>query len=167
MSPPTSPSSRRCWSIPRFLAGEYTTRFIDETPELFQLGKRRDRATKLLTYIGDVTVNGHPEVTGRARPRGDARLPEPPHFAAELDPAHGTKRLLDRLGPQGFADWMREQSRVLVTDTTMRDAPQSLLATRMRTYDLVACADAYARACRSCCRWSAGAGRPSTSRCVS
>jgi pyruvate carboxylase len=130
---------------PRFLAGEYTTRFIDETPELFQLGKRRDRATKLLTYIGDVTVNGHPEVAGRARPRPDARTPEPPHFAAELDPSHGTKPLLDRLGPAGFAEWMRAQTRVLVTDTTMRNAPQSLLATRMRTYDLVACADAYAR----------------------
>ncbi len=130
---------------PRFLAGEYTTRFIDETPELFQLGKRRDRATKLLTYIGDVTVNGHPEVTGRARPRPDARTPEPPHFAAALDAGHGTKPMLDRLGPQAFAAWMREQNRVLVTDTTMRDAPQSLLATRMRTYDLVACADAYAR----------------------
>ncbi len=130
---------------PRFLAGEYTTRFIDETPELFQLGKRRDRATKLLTYIGDVTVNGHPETVGRTRPRADARTPEPPQFAAELDPAQGSKPLLDRLGPQGFAAWMREQTRVLITDTTMRDAPQSLLATRMRTYDLVACADAYAR----------------------
>ena len=130
---------------PRFLAGDYTTRFIDETPELFQLAKRRDRATKLLTYIADVTVNGHPEVVGRARPRADARPPEPPHFAAELDAAQGTKPMLDRLGPQAFATWMREQTRVLVTDTTMRDAHQSLLATRMRTYDMVACADAYAR----------------------
>ena len=130
---------------PRFLAGDYTTRFIDETPELFQLAKRGDRATKLLTYIGDVTVNGHPEVVGRARPRADARPPEPPQFAATLDPSNGTRPLLDRLGPQRFAAWMREQTQVLITDTTMRDAPQSLLATRMRTYDLVACADAYAR----------------------
>ena len=130
---------------PSFLAGEYTTRFIDETPALFQLAKRGDRATKLLTYIGDVTVNGHPEVVGRARPRTDARPPEPPQFGATLDPASGTRPLLDRLGPQAFAAWMCEQTRVLVTDTTMRDAPQSLLATRMRTYDLVACADAYAR----------------------
>ena len=127
-----------------FLAGDYTTRFIDTTPELFQLEKRRDRATKLLTYIADVTVNGHPEATGRARPRADARAPVPPVFAAPLDTAAGTKPLLNQLGPEGFAAWMRAQTRVLVTDTTMRDAPQSLLATRMRTHDLVACADAYA-----------------------
>ena len=94
---------------PRFLAGDYTTRFIDETPELFQLAKRGDRATKLLTYIGDVTVNGHPEVVGRARPRADARPPEPPQFGATLDPSNGTRPLLDRLGPQRFAAWMREQ----------------------------------------------------------
>ena len=128
-----------------FLAGGYTTRFIDTTPELFQLEQRRDRATKLLTYIADVTVNGHPEVTGRAHPRADARAPVPPQFPSALDPGNGTKALLDRLGPAGFAAWMRGQTRVLVTDTTMRDAPQSLLATRMRTYDLAACADAYAR----------------------
>jgi pyruvate carboxylase len=130
---------------PRFLAGDYTTRFIDETPELFQFARRRDRATKLLTYIGDVTVNGHPEVLGRAKPRADARTPEPPLFTLPLDDRQGTKPLLDRLGPVSFARWMTEQTRVLVTDTTMRDAPQSLLATRMRTYDLVACAEAYAR----------------------
>ncbi|MGD9512198.1 MAG: pyruvate carboxylase, partial [Geminicoccaceae bacterium] len=128
-----------------FLAGGYTTRFIDTTPELFQLERRRDRATKLLTYIADVTVNGHPEAVGRARPRTDARAPVPPVFAAPLDTAVGTKPLLDRLGPEGFAAWMRGQTGVLVTDTTMRDAPQSLLATRMRTHDLVACADAYAK----------------------
>ena len=127
-----------------FLAGDYTTRFIDTTPELFQLERRRDRATKLLTYIADVTVNGHPEAAGRARPRADARAPVAPAFDAPLTAETGTKPLLDRLGPEGFAAWMREQTRVLVTDTTMRDAPQSLLATRMRTHDLVACADAYA-----------------------
>ncbi|HEX6011666.1 MAG TPA: pyruvate carboxylase, partial [Geminicoccaceae bacterium] len=130
---------------PSFKANDYTTRFIDETPELFQLAERRDRATKLLTYVGDVTVNGHPEVAGRARPRTDARPPEPPRFAAPPDAGAGTRLLLDRLGPQGFAAWMRDQARVLVTDTTMRDAPQSLLATRMRTHDIVACAGAYAR----------------------
>ena len=129
---------------PSFRSNDYTTRFIDETPELFQLAKRRDRATKLLTYVGDVTVNGHPEVAGRARPRADARPPEPPQFAAPLDPARH-KALARPAGAQGFAAWMRDQARVLVTDTTMRDAPQSLLATRMRTHDIVACADAYAR----------------------
>ncbi|MFO1039248.1 MAG: pyruvate carboxylase [Geminicoccaceae bacterium] len=129
---------------PKFRAGEYTTRFIDTTPELFRFAKRRDRATKLLTYIGDVTVNGHPEVKDRPRPRGDLRAPEVPQVKANAA-GPGTKQLLDKLGAKGFADWMRQQKRVLVTDTTMRDAPQSLLATRMRTYDIVACADAYAR----------------------
>jgi pyruvate carboxylase len=131
---------------PKFRANDYTTRFIDDTPELFHLAKRRDRATKLLTYIADVTVNGHPDVKGRARPRADARSPEPPRLAAHPAPNEGTKALLDRLGPAGFANWMRQQTRVLVTDTTMRDAHQSLLATRMRTFDLVAAAEPYARA---------------------
>ena len=128
---------------PSFRADACTTRFIDETPELFQLAKRRDRATKLLTWIADVTVNGHPEVRGRSRPPAGARDPVAPAFAAE--PAPGTRQLLDRLGPEGFARWMLAERRVLVTDTTMRDAHQSLLATRMRTHDLVAVAGAYAR----------------------
>jgi pyruvate carboxylase len=129
---------------PKFRAGKYTTRFIDETPELFRFGRRRDRATKLLTYIADVVVNGHPEVKGRARPPATARKPVPPYFA-EADSASGTKQILAERGAAGFAGWMREQTRVLVTDTTMRDAHQSLLATRMRTHDIVAAADAYAK----------------------
>ncbi|MCV4697748.1 hypothetical protein OFB92_32055, partial [Escherichia coli] len=88
------------------------TRFIDETPELFQLARRRDRATKLLTWIADVTVNGHPEVRGRARPPAETRPPEPPVFAAA--PAPGTRQLLEKLGPAGFARWMLDERRVLV-----------------------------------------------------
>ena len=129
-------------SHPKFKANDYSTRFIDETPELFQFAKRRDRATKLLTYIADVTINGHPEVRGRPRPPAGARRPEAPRFAAS--PANGAKQLFDRLGPKGFAEWMRGERRVFVTDTTMRDAHQSLLATRMRGFDIVAVADAYA-----------------------
>jgi pyruvate carboxylase len=128
---------------PKFRRDDYTTRFIDETPELFAVKKRRDRATKLLTYVADVTVNGHPETKGRAKPPADARKPEAPVFAAEVQPTEGAKPRLDRLGPEKFAAWMREEKRVLVTDTTMRDAHQSLLATRMRTYDLLAAANAY------------------------
>jgi len=128
---------------PKFRAVEYTTRFIDETPELFRFTKRRDRATKLLTYIADVSVNGHPEAKGRPRPPANARRPEAPRFAAA--PADGAKQLFDKLGPQGFAAWMREQRRVLITDTTMRDAHQSLLATRMRSFDIVGSAEACAR----------------------
>ncbi|OJU14246.1 MAG: pyruvate carboxylase, partial [Caulobacterales bacterium 68-7] len=126
---------------PRFRSGDYTTRFIDETPELFQLKRRRDRATKLLTYIADVTINGHPETRERPRPAAHVLTPHAPTFPATA--FEGTKPLFDRLGAKGFAEWMRAQSRPLVTDTTMRDAHQSLLATRMRTFDIVGGAAAY------------------------
>ncbi len=128
---------------PQFRDNSYTTRFIDTTPELFSAVRRRDRGTKLLNYIADVTVNGHPETRGRVRPKADALAKVIPQFAAE--PAPGTKQYLDAHGPEALAQWMRAESRVLVTDTTMRDAHQSLLATRMRTHDIVGIADAYAR----------------------
>ncbi len=131
-------------SHPAFRAASYTTRFIDETPELFEAVARRDRATKLLTYIADVTVNGHPDTRGRTRPPEEGLVVPPPHF--DRLPADGAKQRLDRDGPEAFARWMRSEKRALVTDTTMRDAHQSLLATRMRTFDLAAIADAYARA---------------------
>ncbi|MGX1499502.1 pyruvate carboxylase [Labrenzia sp. MBR-25] len=125
-----------------FKANNYTTRFIDETPALFEQTKRQDRATKLLTYIADVSVNGHPETKSRARPPKDVAAPVIPNFG-DTKPS-GTRQLLDELGPKGFADWMKGQTRTLVTDTTMRDAHQSLLATRMRTHDIINIADAYA-----------------------
>jgi pyruvate carboxylase len=127
----------------RFRACDYTTRFIDETPELFDYPQRRDRATKLLTWIADVSVNGHPETRGRALPPAHARKPIAPAFSAE--PAPGTRQLLAKLGPKSFAAWMKDEQRVLVTDTTMRDAHQSLLATRFRTHDIAAAAESYAR----------------------
>lgn len=126
----------------QFMEGDYTTRFIDETPELFTFTRKRDRATKLLGYLADVTVNGHPETRGRAQPPKEARFAEPPLFQRYALP-EGTKQTLERLGAKGFADWMKAQKRVLITDTTMRDAHQSLLATRMRTFDIVSVADAY------------------------
>ncbi|MEM9972449.1 MAG: pyruvate carboxylase, partial [Pseudomonadota bacterium] len=129
---------------PSFIDGSYTTRFVDETPALFESVKRQDRATKLLTYIADVTVNGHPETKDRPRPPADVGLPTLPGFPGDVKP--GTKQKLDELGADGFAKWMKAQDRVLVTDTTMRDGHQSLLATRMRSFDLVALAPVYARA---------------------
>ena len=129
---------------PRFRAAAYTTRFIDETPELVSFPPRRDRATRLLGFIGDVIVNGNPEVEGRPAP-GEIPEPQPPRPPAG-DPPDGTRQLLDELGAEGFARWMREQRRLLLTDTTMRDAPQSLLATRMRSYDILAIARWYAHA---------------------
>jgi pyruvate carboxylase len=128
---------------PKFVANDYTTRFIDETPELFASPRRRDRATKLLTYIADVSLNGHPETKGRARPPAQARIPVPPLIDMPL--VNGTKQMFDKMGPKKFAEWMRAEKRLLVTDTTTRDAHQSLLATRVRTFDIVAPADAYAK----------------------
>ncbi len=129
---------------PRFIASDYTTRFIDETPSLFDFKKRKDRATKLLTWIAEVTVNGHPETRDRARPPAAAREPVVPQFGPGPIP-DGTRQLFEKLGAARFAEWMRAETRLLMTDTTMRDAHQSLLATRMRTKDIAAVAGAYAK----------------------
>ncbi|MGV4793891.1 pyruvate carboxylase [Rhizobium sp. F40D2] len=130
---------------PKFRDNSYTTRFIDTTPELFQQVKRQDRATKLLTYLADVTVNGHPEAKDRPRPLDNAAQPVVP-YANGNGVKDGTKQLLDTLGPKKFGEWMRNEKRVLLTDTTMRDGHQSLLATRMRTYDIARIAGTYAHA---------------------
>ncbi|MES0025193.1 MULTISPECIES: pyruvate carboxylase [unclassified Mesorhizobium] len=129
---------------PRFADNSYTTRFIDTTPELFAQVKRQDRATKLLNYLADVSVNGHPETRGRPMPKTDAAAPVVPYLNGNVP--DGSKQKLDALGPEKFAAWMREQKEVLVTDTTMRDGHQSLLATRMRTHDIAGIAGTYARA---------------------
>jgi pyruvate carboxylase len=127
---------------PRFATGDYTTRFIEETPELLQWPRKRDRATRLLTYLGGIIVNGNAEVAGRARPKSfaPARLPPVPIPNA----APGTRQRLAELGPERFAQWMLNEERVLLTDTTLRDAHQSLLATRLRTIDMTAIAPYYA-----------------------
>jgi pyruvate carboxylase len=126
---------------PRFARGEYTTRFIDETPELFRWPRKQDRATRILTYVGETIVNGTAETKNRGRPEKFDR-PKLPSVALGT-PLPGTKQKLDELGPERFAQWMLEQQRVLITDTTMRDAHQSLLATRMRTIDMTAIAPYY------------------------
>ena len=130
---------------PDFAAGTVTTRFIDTTPDLFRFAKRRDRATRILRYIGDVTVNGHPDMKGRTKPDlSHAHLLVP-----AVDPTKplqpGTRDRLRELGPDRFAQWMSSEPRVLLTDTTMRDAHQSLFATRMRTADMIRIAPAYAQ----------------------
>ncbi|QEG37931.1 pyruvate carboxylase [Bythopirellula goksoeyrii] len=128
---------------PVFLAGECTTRFIDDTPELFDFVPRRDRATRLLQYISEVIVNGSP-IVGDKLPS----LRRTPVVVPDLDECplpKGTRDRLKELGVEGFARWVKEQKPLLWTDTTMRDAHQSLLATRFRTFDLCQIADAYAR----------------------
>lgn len=125
-----------------FLTGDYTTRFIDNTPELFKFTPRRDRATRLLSFLGNVIVNGNPEVEGRPSP-GPMPVPVVPRDLPKST-AQGTKQKLNELGPAGFAQWMRDEKRLLITDTTFRDAHQSLLATRFRTHDLARIAPVYA-----------------------
>ncbi len=130
---------------PAFRSGECTTRFIDTTPELFKFSPRRDRATRLLRFLGEVAVNGNSEMKGRRQP--ELPLPRPPRLACDLSlaPPPGTRNLLQQLGAAGFAHWMKDQKRVLLTDTTMRDAHQSLFATRMRSFDMLVAAPVYAR----------------------
>jgi pyruvate carboxylase len=122
-----------------FQSGRVTTRWIEETPALFHFTQKRDRATRLLSYLADVIVNGNPEVAGKPTPKRLNPAPIPLHIPAA--PPEGTRQLLLRLGPEGFAEWARSEQRLLLTDTTFRDAHQSLLATRVRTYDMMAIAN--------------------------
>jgi pyruvate carboxylase len=126
-----------------FRAGLGTTTLIDTTPALFQFKGRRDRATKLLTFLADVVVNGNREAKGY-KPKS---LPQIiyPQFDIKSAPPAGTRQLLLDLGPKKFAEWTLKQKRLLITDTTFRDAHQSLMATRVRSYDILAVADAVAR----------------------
>ncbi len=128
---------------PEFRSGQATTTLIDTTPELFAFKPRRDRATKLLNFLGNVIVNGNPHAKGF---RPDKPFPLPPvlrYDRHEGAPA-GTRQLLLEMGPKKFAQWTARQKRLLITDTTWRDAHQSLMATRVRTYDMLAAADALA-----------------------
>ncbi|MGE6549176.1 pyruvate carboxylase [Bacillus mycoides] len=126
-----------------FLSGEYDTSFIDASPELFLFPKRKDRGTKMLNYIGTVTVNGFPGVGKKEKPIfPDARIPNVIHSEPMQN---GTKQILDERGADGLVKWVQDQKRVLLTDTTFRDAHQSLLATRVRTKDLHHIAEPTAR----------------------
>ncbi|OHS38843.1 pyruvate carboxylase [Staphylococcus sp. HMSC62B09] len=120
----------------QFRSGDYTTKFIEETPELFNIAPTLDRGTKTLEYIGNVTINGFPNVEKRLKPDYESTaIPQVPH--SKINTLNGTKQLLDSKGPKAVANWVREQNDVLVTDTTFRDAHQSLLATRVRTKDMM------------------------------
>ena len=124
-----------------FASGELSTHFIDERPELMQARISQDRGTKVLQWLAEVTVNKpYGERDGKLDPQ--LKLP---NLDRELAPPKGSRQLLQELGPEGFAAWMRNQQALLVTDTTFRDAHQSLLATRVRGRDLVAAAPYVAR----------------------
>lgn len=127
----------------KFTSGTYDTNFIDDTPELFVFPKRKDRGTKLLTYIGDMTVNGVDGVAKKQKPIfSPVHMPAVDHLK---EIPSGTKQLLDEHGPEYVANWVKEQDKVLLTDTTFRDAHQSLLATRVRSKDLFQIAEPTAR----------------------
>jgi pyruvate carboxylase len=128
---------------PKFQAGEVTTSFLDDSPELFRLPTTADRATKLLSYLGEVILNGNSEVKGKQVPK-ELETAVPP-AAPGIVPRYGTRQLLKKLGAKKFADWARKEKRLLITDTTFRDAHQSLMATRVRTHDLLTTADAVAQ----------------------
>jgi pyruvate carboxylase len=128
---------------PRFRASEVTTSFLDESPELFRFTGRADRATKLLSYLGEVILNGNPEVKGKKIPEAIEKAPVP--AIPGIAPPAGTRQLLQKLGPKKFSAWARKEKRLLLTDTTFRDAHQSLMATRVRTYDLLTTASAVAQ----------------------
>jgi pyruvate carboxylase len=118
---------------PKFIKGEYDTSFIDSTPELFMFPVKKDRGTKMLNYIGTVTVNGFPGVEKKKRPVFSK--PRVPKLKFDVDYKDGTKQILTEKGADGLLDWIKDQKQVLLTDTTFRDAHQSLLATRVRTKD--------------------------------
>ena len=130
---------------PQFVAGTCITRFIDDTPELFRITAHRDRATKLLRFLGNVVVNGNPEMKGRKAPEGILAPATLPRCDLTQSIAKGSRDKLKELGPEKFAQWMKKEKRVLLTDTTLRDAHQSLFATRMRTHDMLPIAPYYAR----------------------
>ncbi|QQL43807.1 pyruvate carboxylase [Sulfuriroseicoccus oceanibius] len=128
---------------PEFRAGNATTRMIDTTPELFHFKPRRDRATKLLRYLGDVSVNENPYAKG-FKPSGPFPTPRVPKAPRGTEIQKGSRDLLLELGATKFSEWVRNEKRLLLTDTTFRDAHQSLFATRMRTYDMLRVAPAVA-----------------------
>lgn len=127
-----------------FSSGNSTVTFIDTHPELFEIRGSFDRATKTLNYLGNVSINGNPDVKHPDKGR-TFRKPKVPKFDCCAEYPKGTKNLLDEMGADKFASWVKEQKNILYTDTTMRDAHQSLLATRVRTRDMMKVAEGYAK----------------------
>ena len=128
----------------QFVKGNATTRMIDVTPSLFKFKARKDRASKLLSYLGEVIVNGNPQVKGRPRIQNPLPLIVPESNETQAPP-RGTRDLLLSQGAEKFSKWLRNQKPLMITDTTLRDAHQSLMAARMRSYDMLEVADFIAK----------------------
>ncbi|MCK5913058.1 MAG: pyruvate carboxylase, partial [Desulfuromusa sp.] len=130
---------------PVFLQGNCDTSFLEKHPEVFDLRIKKDRANKLLNFIGHTAVNGYPGITPeKALKFANLREPDLPEIPYGQQHPRGTRDILREKGPEGLAEWARKNKQLLVTDTTMRDAHQSLMATRIRTFDLERIAEATA-----------------------
>ena len=127
-----------------FKKGAITVNFIKSNPDLFIFKAPRNRANKIITYLADITVNGNPDVKKIDRTKTFIK-PRIPKFDANAVYPKGTKDLLTELGPDKFSQWLMNEKKIHYTDTTMRDAHQSLLATRMRTFDMLKVAEGYAK----------------------
>lgn len=121
----------------QFLDGHVDTGFIAAHPELLTPLKEKDRAQKLLHYIGDVIVNGTPKALGATGPTPSLVDPIIPTIKPSPKAKKSLKDILDMEGPEAFAKAVRQNNGLLITDTTWRDAHQSLLATRLRTIDML------------------------------
>jgi len=129
---------------PDFISGQATVNFIQDHPELFTFSERQDRGTKMLKFLAETTVNGNPDVKVKDNKKVFER-PVVPHYDHGAPYTAGTKQLLTELGPEKFAEWLKNEKKIHYTDTTLRDAHQSLLATRMRTHDMLRAAESFAR----------------------
>lgn len=129
---------------PTFYKGDATVNFIADHPELFDMPRRFNRGTKLLNYLGHIAVNGHPDVK-KVDPAKTFREPKIPEFNRLGDYPEGTKNKLTQLGREGFVNWLKTENKIQYTDTTFRDAHQSLLATRVRTIDMLKVAESFAK----------------------
>ncbi len=129
-----------------FQAGKCTVKFIKENPQILLMPRYRDRGTKLLKYLAEVNVNGNPDVKFVDKTK-IFTTPVVPEFDKNAIYPRGSKTLYDELGRERFLKWLGESNTIQYTDTTFRDAHQSLLATRVRTYDIQKVAEAYAKQC--------------------
>ena len=127
-----------------FKEGKATVNFIQNTPALFKIKLPQDRTTKITKYLGDIIVNGNPDIKFKddSKVFRNAKVPK---FNVSAEYPKGTKDLLTKLGPEKFCKWLQKEKKIHYTDTTMRDAHQSLLATRMRTFDMLKVAESFAK----------------------
>jgi pyruvate carboxylase len=127
-----------------FIEGKVTVNFIADTPGLFKIKQSLDRASKIVSFLGETIVNGNPDVKFIDKDR-TFNTPIVPEYDMYGEYPKGTKDMLTEMGAEKFCQWLKDEKKIHYTDTTMRDAHQSLLATRMRTYDMLKVAESFAK----------------------